>query len=119
MLIKGFGAMDGETDLYRKDASIEAVLSPMPQENKERDSADNGNLQQEAVCTNVCGTDISEKHCLSIEGPGLTNGPLKSQIVRCVKCGSSNVHLGHATVRGTPVCCQECGHFEPSKRNEE
>jgi len=50
------------------------------------------------------------------EGPDLTNGPLKSQIIRCPKCGSSNVHLGHATVWGTPVCCRECGHFEPTKR---
>jgi len=107
------------TDLYPKSKDIEAVLSPMPQENKERDSADNGNLQQEAAWANVCGTDISEKHCLSIEGTILTNGPLKSQIVRCQKCGSSNVHLGHATIHGTPMLCRECGHFEPTKRNEE
>ena len=95
---------------------IEKVLVAVnDQQDKQRSCADNGNLQQEAAWANVCGTDIP--NCLMVvEGPGLTNGPLKSQIVRCPVCGSSNVHLGHATVWGTPVCCRECGHFEPTKR---
>ncbi len=41
---------------------------------------------------------------------------VEAEIIRCKVCGSSNVHLGHATVWGTPVLCRECGHFEPTKK---
>jgi hypothetical protein len=107
---------DGGSPSLTPSQNVESPVND--QQAKQRSCADNGNLQQEAVWANVCGTDILEKHCLSTEGTILTNGPLKTQIIRCPKCGSSNVHLGHATIYGTPVCCKECGHFEPSKRTE-
>jgi len=88
---------------------IEKVLVAVnDQQDKQRSCADNGNLQQEAAWANVCGTDISEKHCLSIEGTILTNGPLKTQIIRCPKCGSSNVFLGVPENDGIPVLCYGC-----------
>lgn len=40
----------------------------------------------------------------------------KSEIIRCPACRSSNVNLGTKTVWGVPICCRECGHFEPTRR---
>jgi len=52
------------------------------------------------------------------EGPDLTNGPLKSQIVRCPKCGSSNVFLGIPENDGMPVLCYDCKEVTFVKKDQ-
>jgi hypothetical protein len=100
------------TDLYPKSKDIEKVLSPLPR-------TGNGYYDpQETAWADVCGTDILDKHCLSIEGTILTNGPLKSQIVRCQKCGSSNVFLGVPENDGIPVLCYDCKEVTFVKKDQ-
>jgi hypothetical protein len=105
-------------DLYPKSKDIEKVLSPLP-------ATGNGYYDpQETAWANVCEdvpANIKENLLNGGEGPDLTNGPLKSKIVRCPVCGSSNVHLGIKTIDGVPMFCKSCETFFPVKRgnNEE
>jgi len=62
MTIKGFGSMDGETDLYRKDASIEQDLKSCKTCMFFCDRSD-----ETPPLIGYCGNETSKKYTLDVE----------------------------------------------------
>jgi len=93
---------------------IEEALSPLPRMRS-------GYFKEEGAANdiNICGdVPTSQKEaCIKEDGSGRTTGPIKTEIIRCPVCNSSNVHLGIKTIWGIPICCRSCGHFKPTRRN--